>query len=433
MVSIIVTVHNAEKYLKECLESLINQTYKDIEIICVDGGSNDTSPKILKKYQSIDSRIRIINDVNTSYGHKVNIGIEKSRGEYIAVIESDDIYEVNMIELLMEKHNKYNDLDFVNGQYRLFWDVNGARHYLNHKLYNIQQYNNIIDNTDEGRTLEIMDRYWTGIYRKKFIIDNNIRLNESPGASFQDMSFRFLLSVLAKKMYHVDIPVYKYRMDNEYSSMKDASKILTIVYEHKFLENELVKRNIKNKDIWIQNYYWKYMDFDGNISSLLLPEGQEILYNSYIEELKKDIGNIPDYSLSKYPHTDIDYMSNKEKYLADKKAEYQRFKSSNKLLIDFWSLLDKKYKFVIFGCGQRGIRYKGYFGTSKNQLLAFTDNCKEKWGKTIDGINIYSPYQVKQIYKDVYYIIASSEYANDIYNQLIDMGIEENKIINYDM
>ena len=101
MVSIIVTVHNADKYIRECLDSVVNQTYKDIEIICVDGGSKDLSPEILKEYQARDNRIRIINDINTSYGHKINIGIKEAKGDYVAVIESDDIYENNMVEILI--------------------------------------------------------------------------------------------------------------------------------------------------------------------------------------------------------------------------------------------------------------------------------------------------------------------------------------------
>lgn len=433
MVSIIVTVHNAEKYIRECLDSIVNQTYKDIEIICVDGGSKDLSPEILKEYQARDNRIRIINDINTSYGHKINIGIKEAKGDYVAVIESDDIYENNMVEILMGVHNRYKDLDFVNGEYRFFWDVDGVRHYLEHNLYNIQPYNCVINNTASGRKLEIMDRYWTGIYKKKFITDNQILLNESEGASFQDMSFRFLLSVLAKKMYHIDRPVYKYRMDNAASSMKDVSKILAIVYEHKYLEDELVKRNIKDKDVWMQKYYWKYMDFNGNLSGILLPEGQKILYDKYMEELRKDIKNMPEYSLKAYPFTDILYMSDEKRYLADKKVEYEKIQNSIMMLTSFWRLVDKKCKFVIFGCGQRGLRYKKYFEKATEQILSFTDNSREKWGSKIEGINIYSPEEVVQRYADAYYLIANASHADNIYEQLRDMGIEEDKILNYDM
>ena len=87
-ISVIITIHNAEQYLKECLDSVCNQTFFDIEVLCIDGGSTDSSPSILKEYAQKDVRVQIINDSNTSYGHKINVGIEQARGKYISVLES---------------------------------------------------------------------------------------------------------------------------------------------------------------------------------------------------------------------------------------------------------------------------------------------------------------------------------------------------------
>ncbi len=78
-ISVIVTVHNAEKYLRECLDSVCNQTFSQIEILCIDGGSTDLSPQILKEYQQKDNRIQIIHDPNTSYGHKINVGMRLAK------------------------------------------------------------------------------------------------------------------------------------------------------------------------------------------------------------------------------------------------------------------------------------------------------------------------------------------------------------------
>ena len=118
-ISVIVTIHNAESYIRECLNSILTQTFSDIEVLCMDGGSTDRTPVILKEYASADSRIRIINDANTSYGHKVNRGIAEARGEYISVLESDDMYEPYMLEKLYEAAERYH-VDFVNGDYTNF-------------------------------------------------------------------------------------------------------------------------------------------------------------------------------------------------------------------------------------------------------------------------------------------------------------------------
>ena len=98
--SIIVPVCNVEKYLRECLESLINQTLKDIEIICINDGSKDHSLDILKEYERKDKRIYIIDKPNAGYGHTMNKGMDVAKGEYIGIVESDDFAAENMFESL---------------------------------------------------------------------------------------------------------------------------------------------------------------------------------------------------------------------------------------------------------------------------------------------------------------------------------------------
>ena len=79
-ISIILTVHNAQDTLRECIRSACDQSFREIEILCIDGGSVDSSPEILEELALEDDRIRIINDENTSYGHKINKGIDLARG-----------------------------------------------------------------------------------------------------------------------------------------------------------------------------------------------------------------------------------------------------------------------------------------------------------------------------------------------------------------
>ena len=85
-ISIIVPVYNVERYLRDCLNSLINQTLSDIEIICVNDGSTDSSPRILEEYASKDSRIKVINKENSGYGASMNMGLAAAEGEYIGIV-----------------------------------------------------------------------------------------------------------------------------------------------------------------------------------------------------------------------------------------------------------------------------------------------------------------------------------------------------------
>ncbi len=99
-VSILVPVYNVEKYLRQCMDSLVNQTLKDIEIICIDDGSTDSSPVILDEYAEKDVRVRVIHKSNAGYGHSMNIGLRMARGEFIGIVESDDFADLEMFERL---------------------------------------------------------------------------------------------------------------------------------------------------------------------------------------------------------------------------------------------------------------------------------------------------------------------------------------------
>ena len=107
-ISIIIPVYNAEKYIARCLDALIQQTFKDIEIICIDDGSSDSSPQILDDYANKDSRIRIIHQPNAGAGPARNKGLDAAAGKYIMFCDSDDWYEPTMCEFMRDTIEKYN-------------------------------------------------------------------------------------------------------------------------------------------------------------------------------------------------------------------------------------------------------------------------------------------------------------------------------------
>ncbi len=111
-VSVIVPVYNVEKYLERCIESLINQTFDDIEIIALNNGSTDKSLDILNYYAHKDKRIRVINNKNIGVSKSRNIGIEEAIGEYISFVDSDDWIDSNMIYILYDTISD-NNCDLV--------------------------------------------------------------------------------------------------------------------------------------------------------------------------------------------------------------------------------------------------------------------------------------------------------------------------------
>lgn len=113
LVSIIVPIYNSEKYLKRCLESIVNQTYKDLELILVNDGSTDSSLNICHEYANKDKRIIVINKENEGVSIARNCGLDKASGEKICFIDSDDYIESNMIEKMIKVFDNNNEIDMV--------------------------------------------------------------------------------------------------------------------------------------------------------------------------------------------------------------------------------------------------------------------------------------------------------------------------------
>ena len=123
-ISVIVPIYNACKHLRPALDSILTQTFKEIEIICVDDGSTDTSLDMLKIYQKMDNRIRIITETNAGPGHARNNGLKRARGKYVAFLDADDFFEPEMLEKLYNLAEE-NDLDIAITRYDIYDNKKG--------------------------------------------------------------------------------------------------------------------------------------------------------------------------------------------------------------------------------------------------------------------------------------------------------------------
>lgn len=107
-ISVIVAVYNVEKYLSKCIESILNQTYKNLEIILIDDGSSDKSGDICDSYAKQDSRIKVIHRENKGIAYTRNEGLDTAKGDYITFVDSDDYIHPQMYELMMRKLREQN-------------------------------------------------------------------------------------------------------------------------------------------------------------------------------------------------------------------------------------------------------------------------------------------------------------------------------------
>lgn len=264
-VSIVIPVYNVEKYLRECLDSLISQTLRDIEIICVNDGSTDSCPFILEEYLSNDERVKVISKANSGYGNTVNIGIDAAEGEYIAIVESDDYVIPDMYERLYALCKKY-DLEMIKGDFCRFYGEGDLRETVKDSITNNQPLYNIVLNPSVDPELLNCNLYiWAGIYKKDFLHKHNIRLNETPGASYQDNGFWFQTFCLAERLMFVDEVFYHLRRDNPESSFHSKEKVFCMCDEFDFIMSffdknpEIKKRFIyKYHNIKYRNYMFTY-------------------------------------------------------------------------------------------------------------------------------------------------------------------------------
>ena len=249
-VSVIVPIYGVEKYLRECLESIINQTLKDIEVILVDDGSPDNCPQICDEYAAHDSRIKVIHKENGGYGSAMNVGLDNATGEYIGIVEPDDYIEANMYEDLYKIAQKF-DSDIVKS---CFYDNLQTPKFSNCTKLN---WNDYIPE-DESFTIKEYPYFlyyhpsiWSCIYKKEFLNNHKIRFIEAPGSGWTDNPFQVQTMCLAQRINYTSNAYYYWRRlnANESEELKDWEIPFKRTEE---IHNWLRENNISDKQILLQ-------------------------------------------------------------------------------------------------------------------------------------------------------------------------------------
>ena len=185
--SIIVPVYNNDKYLKECLDSILAQTLKSLEIICIDDGSTDKSADILDSYAKEHSQIKVFHNKNHGYGYSINFGTTRASGEYIGIVESDDMVLPEMFETLYNAAVK-NCCEIVKSNFYYYWS-NSKR--VLQQVMPLDSIGEVFRPQEKTSIFLSMPCIWAAIYKRTFLVENNIKCLETPGASYQDTAFNF--------------------------------------------------------------------------------------------------------------------------------------------------------------------------------------------------------------------------------------------------
>ena len=246
-VSIIIPVYNAEKYLERCINSVINQTLKDIEVILINDGSKDNSQHIIDKYKKkYEDIIKTKTITNSGAANARNVGLELAEGEYIGFIDSDDYVERNMFEKLYNKAKKEESDIVVSGYF-----IEQEEKIKSYQLGSLEHYNKSIKENPNIFVYGV-PYLWNKIFRRELITKNNIKFNKF--RIFEDLEFVYKLFLEANKISKVDEPLYYYIKENESS--------LTAKFSDKFFDVIPAMKSL--------NQYAKTKDYYNDIADYIL-------------------------------------------------------------------------------------------------------------------------------------------------------------------
>ena len=258
LVSVVLPVYNAEKYLRQCLNSLKAQTLADMEFICVNDGSTDNSLSIIREFQKDDPRFIAIDKPNRGYGHAMNCGLDAAAGKYVGIVEPDDFVKPEMYERLSAAAEA-NGVDFVKSGIIYHWEKRPDR---DTKITTDSSLiGRVVSPKENAGIFNAIMNNVVGVYRRDFIERGHIRFTETPGASYQDNSFYLQVHFLAKSAFLLGESFYFYRQDNEASSINSKGKAFVIFDEYRLNERLFDGRPDVRAAFYGQYLYKKYKSY----------------------------------------------------------------------------------------------------------------------------------------------------------------------------
>ena len=314
-ISVIIPVYGVEKYIRQCLESIINQTYKNLEIIVVNDGTKDNSMKIVEEYLS-DERIKIINKQNGGLSSARNRGMEEATGKYIFFVDSDDWIELNTIEILV-KNSKSVDIVGTNFFY---WDEIQKIKKKNKELLE----ENIIRKGEYffNKFTEIM--VWNKLYRYSFLKEKKLIFLE--GIIHEDEEFTFKCYMNSPEVKYINEYLYNYRVNRENSIMNNSKKNEKLEFSIKSLEMivQSLKESVKEEfSLFIKMRFYLR---ERNLRNLILKKKREEVSK---EEICKFEENLKKFEIEKLNESEKIIIKNEIRNIIFQK-ELIKFRIFNK-------------------------------------------------------------------------------------------------------
>ena len=361
-ISIVIPVYNTEKYLAQCLDSLMNQTFQDFEIICVDDGSTDNSRKVISQYHQ---KVILTTSEHKGVGYARNTGLKFAKGKYIHFLDSDDYFEPDMLETLYNSAEQ-NNVDIVvfsakrvdkNGNALPpddFWPVNKEMAPYN-QVFNWKEY-----------TSDILAIFapepWNIFCRRDLILKNNLQFSELKSSNGADMNF--IARFCADRILILDKEFINYRYNRNNSITSSRNYI------------NMIKARIKLKEY-------------------LVNQG---LYNTLKEAFEYNITNIIIYIKSHLSQEEFKtFIADFKEVCPNEWEKYSAILMKPNLNSQIFSEIAGGNRVILWGASKFIINFIKEYKINNKNIIGFIDKDPQKWGKFIEDYQIYPPEKLKEL------------------------------------
>lgn len=425
-VSVIVYVKNTVNYIEQCVRSVMNQTLREIEILIVDGGSTDGTLDVVEKLSGEDSRIRLF-CAPASVGAQFNLGLGEAQGEYIGVCEADDYLLPDMYEKQYQTAVE-NRLDVIRAGYYQILEISGKEYRFKLEACGAGIPTEKVIQCDSGMLFleQGINGFWNGLYRREFLLDHQIWMNETKGAAYQDISFSFLTQLYAGRIWFMEEAFYCYRIDNPDASANSPHGVRYHMEEYEALKKRLVKAG------WWEAY--KNMFFSWELISYQwflhqLPKEQRVadageVYRQLRTQFEKEAYRM-DGIIEKVRGLAEKLILNETEFVSDLLAGTAECEE----LLDYLAGPFRTERcMILFGMGHIGQLVRLFLEQYQKEVL-FMDNSKYLQKKGVEGKRVYSPEELTKSMPEGRYIIASAIHAQEMKVQLITLGVPGERVL----
>lgn len=306
LISVIVPAYNAEKYIEKCINSILNQTYKDIEVLVIDDGSKDDTYKILCEIKKSDKRLKVYKQKNAGVSSARNYGMKMATGKYIGFVDSDDYITPNMYEVMINNMDDDTDLILCNILERYEDEIRESR-YIEKGEYNGDSIIKAIFNESIGAYV------FSGLFRRKIISEKNLAFPNIKLSEDLIFLIEYLLNV--KKITVIQEKCYVYNKANEYSAVS----------------------NLGNS-----KYLIDYIEYPSMLHELLEKYNVQEIYGAYFVK-ESCVVAMRIRLLDQYNYKEFKKVCNSKKFREGLHKEYINMISNKKYKLYYWALCNEQY------------------------------------------------------------------------------------------